>query len=87
VTAAVAFVVTPNCHTNATATIIYTNSAMTASGKASPRVTPTDNEGADLTSLTVGERFLCAGDPVVFTVSDTLATVTGVTFRAWLKVE
>jgi len=85
VTSIVTFVSTPNVSATATATVIYTNSAATAAVKARPRVTQTDNTGTSLTNLTVRERFLCNGDPVVFRVDQTSA-VTGVTFKAWLKI-
>ena len=85
VTGTVSIVSTPNVGTGMVTTLIYTNTALTAAVKARPRVTQTDSAGADLTSLTVAERFLCNGDPVVFRVLQTSA-VTGLTWKAWIKV-
>lgn len=67
--------------------VLYTNAAMTSAANAWPRITPTDNTGTALTSLTVRERFLCNGDPVTFRVAVTNADVTGVTFRCWIKID
>ncbi len=85
VTSTVTFTKSPAVGTNLTTTVIYTNTAQSASVIARPRVTPTDDEGSALTNLTVRERILCTGDPVTFSVIQT-TEVTGVVFRAWLKI-
>lgn len=85
-TGVVSIVSTPNVSSSLTPTIIYTNAECKATGKARPRVTQTDNTGGALSSLTVAERFLCVGDPVVLRVEQ-VSALTGVTFRAWIKIE
>ena len=81
----VTIVSSPGVGTSLTPTVLFTNGALTARDFARTRVTQTDAEGADLASLTVSERFLCQGGPVVLRVSQT-SRVTGLTFRAWLKL-
>lgn len=86
VTADVSLISTPAVNSGLTKTCLFTNATMAASGMARPRVTQTDTAGANLSSLTVAERFFCAGDPVAFRVKQ-VTGVTGITFRAWLKIE
>lgn len=85
-TALVTVVSYPNVGTSLPATVLYTNATMQATAKARPRVTQTDNAGSNLSSLTVAERFLCNGDPLVFRVKQAAGS-TGVTFRAWMKID
>jgi hypothetical protein len=86
VTANVSVVSAPAVGTGLTETVLYTNGTLTAAAIARPRVTQTDNEGANLSSLTVAERFLCVGDTVTFTV-DQVSAQTGLTFKCWIKVK
>ena len=86
VTNSVAFSVVPAIGTNLTAAVIYTNAAHTASVKARPRVIGTDNTGSDLSSLAIAERFVCVGDTVTMSVTQSSA-VTNYTVKAWLKIK
>lgn len=85
VTSVVTLVSSPNVGSSLAPTVIYTNGETVAAAKARPRVIPTDSAGSDLSSLTVAERFLCNGDPLVFRVEQSSA-VTGVTFKAFVKI-
>ena len=86
VTSVVTVVSAPNVGSGIPSTVLYTNAAMTAAAVARPRVTQQDSAGADLTTLTVSERFLCNGDPVTFRVAQD-SGVTGVVFKCWLKID
>ena len=86
VTSAVSFTIAPIIGTNLVSEVIYTNATQSASVVARPRVTPTDTSGNALSSLTVREPYLCTGDTVTFRVNQT-TSVTGVTFRAWLRIK
>ena len=86
VTSAVTFTISPNIGTNLVSEVIYTNATQSASVVARPRVTPTDTSGNALTSLTVREPYLCTGDTVTFRVNQS-TSVTGVTFKAWLRIK
>lgn len=77
----------PNVGSNITATVLYTNATMSAADVVRPRIVPDDNTGAALSSLTVAEPFLCNGDPITLSVTQTPTTVTGVVFKVWLKIE
>ena len=85
-TSVVTVVSTPNVGSGLTPTVLYTNAALTANAVSRTRVAQTDNTGANLSSLSVAESFLCVGDPVVFSVTQASAQ-TGVTFKAWIKLE
>lgn len=86
VTSAVWFAISPAIGTNLVSETIYSNATQSASVVARPRVTPTDTSGNALSSLTVGEPYLCTGDVVTFRVKQSTST-TGVTFRAWLRIK
>ena len=86
VTAAVSVVVSPVVGSGLTTTTLYTNATVTAAAKARPRVTQTDNEGNNLSSLSVAERFLCVGDSVAVRVTQSSA-VTGVVYKVWIKTK
>lgn len=86
VTSVVTIVSAPNVGSGITSTVLYTNAAMTAAAVARPRVTQHDNTGANLSTMTVAERFLCAGDPITFRVAQS-SGVTGVVFKCWLKID
>lgn len=85
-TGVVTVVSTPNVGSGLTPTVLYTNAALTANAVSRTRVTQHDNTGANLSSLSVAEPFLCVGDPVVFSVTQTSA-LTGVVYKAWIKLE
>lgn len=85
-TGLVSVVAAPTVSTNLTAVTLYTNAALIATATALPRIVPTDNEGAALSSLTVAEPYLCLGDTVTFSVTQASAQ-TGLTFKCWIKVK
>lgn len=80
------FASAPGISTDAPETVIYTNAALTASAVARPRVVPTDNEGSDLSSLTVAEPLLLTGDQVTFSVIQA-SELTNTTVSGWLKIQ
>lgn len=86
VTAQVLFAVSPNIATGLGSTRLYTNKTFTTAIKARPRVAQTDNTGTNLSSLTVAERFLCVGDPMVLTVKQ-ITAATNVVYKGWIKVD
>lgn len=85
-TGIVSVIISPAVGSNMPKTIIYTNASFTTAVSAMPRVTPTDNTGTALSSLTVREKYFCKGDTVTVTTSET-NSITNVTFKVWLKVE
>ena len=86
VTAVVTVISAPAVGTGISSTVLYTNAEMTAADVIRPRVAQDDNTGAALTSLTVRERFLCAGDPITLRIAQ-VSGVTGIVFKVWLKIE
>jgi hypothetical protein len=86
VTANVSVVVSPSIDTGLTSTTLFTNGTLTAADIARPRVAQTDNEGTNLSTLTVPERYLCVGDSVTLTVTQS-SEVTNVTYKVFLKVD
>lgn len=86
VTNDISLIVTPNIGSSMVKTVLYTNATLTGAARARPRVTQTDNTGANLSSLTVAERFLCNGDPVAFRVAQS-STLTSLVLKGWLKID
>ena len=85
-TSRVTVVSAPAVATGLPGTVLYTNAAVTASGRVRTRVTQTDSAGSNLSSLTVAERFLCKGDTLTLRVEQASAR-TQVVFRAWIKMD
>jgi hypothetical protein len=86
VTNNVSFRIVPVIGTNLTQTTIYTNATATAAVKARPRILGTDTTGANLSSLAVSERFVCVGETVTFSVTQS-SSVTALTVRAYMKLK
>lgn len=85
-TATVTVVSYPAVDSGLAETVLYTNAALTAATKLRPRVTQTGNTGSDLSSLTVAERFLWAGDTIRFRVLQA-SGITNAVWKCWLKID
>jgi hypothetical protein len=90
VTGAVTVVASPAVGSGLSSTTLFSDAAVTnATVSAMPRITPTDTAGDALTSLTVREPFLSAGDTITLTVTQTgtAAAMTNVLWRVFLKLD
>lgn len=86
VTGDVRIVASPAVGTGHSDTLIYTNAAVTSATSARPRFVPTGTTGSALSSLTVAEPYLCAGDSVTLRVIQDGAA-TNVLWRVDIKVD